>query len=246
MKSTVLSVIAMSALALLTVLAASVASFAASPAIADCNQDYYPLKLGEKYVYVVDGRKDVRVLAKVDRSSFAFESTLEQVSGAPSITVTSTGSCGPDGITVDWMSTDRLGVKFLKRTGADFLSAAAMKVGRSWTSGVTTEMTVHGKTITMTTSATHRAVAIEMVRVPAGEYQALRIESLAETTTTMSPPDSGEAGKGPQTMPAASRAETTFWLVKGVGAVKVEVTVASGPSGPKRPPITMELLTFAP
>lgn len=217
-------------------------SLAATPGVVDCDQTYYPLRAGQKYVYVMAGRKAVTIFTKVDRARFTYESTVDGIAGAAPMKSISTGTCVADGITIDSIGMGRAGVKLLNRTGVDFGRPATMKVGGSWASGVTMEMTMGAKTGTITVTSRYKAIALETVRVPAGEYEALRIESDADTTIAMPTTTSNKADTDAKKIPkpAASHAMTTVWLAKGVGPIKMETRVS-----PASPVITTELVSFS-
>ncbi len=239
MRNLILRVVLASAATVVIILTAPVRSHAAPPAVADCDQTYYPLRLGQKYVYATAGRKRVAVFTKVDHTSFTYETTEQAAGGPPGKKTISTGTCVADGIQLDSVGMGATGTfKFRNRTGVDFGRPAAMKVGGTWVSGVTMEMTIGGQARTITLASRYKVIAVERVRVPAGEYEALRIEASTEMKGGMLPAAS-EKGANQIPTQAPSQSTTTLWLAKGVGPIKMEMRASAA-----IPAITTELLNY--
>lgn len=205
----------------------SAALLVTSPlASAGCDHPYFPLAPGKTFVYEKSGVRTTQVVTKLVGKTFTFESTSGP-KGAET-TVTTNGECSADGITLNLdASTPSKGtqqIRTLKHSGSDVGPPGQMKVGGAWTSALTREMTTGTVKILISTTSTHRVVAAEKVKVPAGEYDALKIETETETATK----------KGGRPRSEATRSKTTTWLVKGVGLVKSQ-TAATEPGEPPLP-----------
>jgi hypothetical protein len=209
------------------------ALFSAAPAAsAACDHPYFPLKQGKTFVYEKSGIRVTQVVTRIDGNAFTFEAKTGP-KGAE-MTVTTTGGCSADGLTLNLgasiSSSKGTQIRILKHTGSDFGPPAQMKVGGTWTSALIREMTTGKVTMTISTKSTHKVVASEKVKVPAGEYDALKIETETETATKKAGSPKSEA----------TRSKTTAWLVKGIGLVKSQ-SAATEPGGEPFPP--MELVS---
>jgi hypothetical protein len=217
------------------------ATLAAGPLIAGCDHPYFPMKQGEKYVYAKQGIQITEVLTKMNGSSFTFESMADGKAGAASaVAVTSIGECSADGLTMDiaGVTTSRgTKIKILKHSGTDFGAPAQMKVGGSWSAAVSKEVTTGNVTMTIDTKFAYRVVAAERVKVPAGEYDALKVESDVHQSMTASGPGAAQIPKREPT-----HNTITMWIVKGVGLVKSQSS-ATEPGDPPFP--AMELVSFS-
>jgi hypothetical protein len=219
-------------------LAVMACTLVAAPALAACDHPYFPIKQGEKYVYAQAGTgiAVTEVVSKVDGNHFTYDVTSSGIPGAASTSVV-TGECSSTGFTINRAPTSRAGatVKILASTGSAFGTPEQMKIGGSWVSTLSIETESKNSTFRSDTKSTSRVVASERVKVPAGEFEALKIESLVEVTTTMS---SSTAKKTPQ-MPTI-KGKLTLWVVKGVGLVKSQSATEEGALSPP-----MELVSFS-
>jgi hypothetical protein len=230
-------------LSLIAPLAFAASMLVATPVAAGCDHPYFPMSQGEKYVYTKSGFIITEVLTKVEGNSFTFQMTTTAKGGpskgGPLSSLSSTGQCSEDGLTmsVGSMTSSGTRVTVLKHSGSDFGTPAQMKVGGSWGSTMTSEM-VHGDvTVTYDTTRSNRVVASEKVKVPAGVFDALRIEAAVHGTMTAS-------GKGAANIPKRPPTDSkeTTWVVKGIGIVKQQSS-GSQPGDPSFP--AMELVSFS-
>jgi hypothetical protein len=209
----------------------------AVPALAACDHPYFPMKQGAKYVYAQAGSalQVTEVVSKVDGNHVTYDVTTSGTA-TPSSTRVVTGECSPTGFTIDRSTTSRPGstVKVLSTSGSEFGSPEQMKVGASWFSARSIESQSTKRTVRTDTKSTSKVVASERVRVPAGEYLALKVESHVEVVNTLV---AAPGAKGPE-MPVIKGMVTT-WLVKGVGLVKSQ----SGGDGDELSP-ALELVSF--
>jgi hypothetical protein len=210
----------------------------AGPALARCNHPYFPTRQGERYVYSRSGALLTQVLAKVEGDSFTFDVTTKSPDGRSSTTQL-IGECSAGGISLN-VGTLQIptgdSIRTLNHSGADFGAAAQMKVGGSWSSDVTRLIVARSATVRTRTRTSTKVVATERIDVPAGQYQALKIEAETEVTTAVM-----SASDPTKTPPSGvRRSRTLFWLAKGVGIVKSETTDSSG-----KPQPAIELVSFS-
>lgn len=211
------------------------ALFLTSPlASAGCDHPYFPLAPGKTFVYEKSGFQTTQVVTKLVGNTFTFESKSGP-KGAE-MSVTTTGECSADGITLnmgaDTPSKGTQQIRTLKHSGSDVGPPGQMKVGGAWTSALTREMTAGTVKVLISTKSTYKVVAAEKVKVPAGEYDALKIETETATTTKKAGSPRSEV----------TRSKTTTWLVKGVGLVKSQ-SAATEPGEPPLP--AMELVSIS-
>jgi hypothetical protein len=223
------------ALAALTLAAISLAAAPASAGA--CDHPYFPIKQGQKlvYAYPAAGMQVTMVVAKVDGNHFTYDVTTTISGSAPNSTVVS-GECTAQGYSTDVGRAAGSKTKIISRTGTQFGPSTQMKVGGTWTSGTTSESQAGQMTVRTEVNSTSKVVAKEKIHVPAGDYQALRIESVTAMKSTYSGPNAdkmAKAGFGNRT------SKGTMWIAEGVGLVKTESVEDDGSITPG-----MELVSF--
>jgi hypothetical protein len=225
----------------LAALSATALTLVASPASAGaCDHPYFPIKQGQKlvYAYPAAGMQVTMVVSKVDGNHFIYDVTTSIPGGsAPTSTVVH-GECTAQGYSTDTAAAASHGAKtkIISRTGTQFGPSSQMKVGGTWTSGTTSESEAPNMTVRTETSSTSKVVAKERVKVPAGDYEALRIDSVVEMKSTMSGPNAAKMAKaGFGTM----NVKSTMWIAEGVGLVKSQTVADDGSVSPG-----MELVSF--
>jgi hypothetical protein len=206
----------------------------AATAFAGCDHPYFPAAKGEKYVYRTSGIDVTEVVTGIEGETVSFEVTTGTGTTAHKSNVLET--CNAEGITATAAHTGNgTELKTIKHSGADFGPAAQMKVGGTWTFQDTTELVRNGLTVTTDKKSTSKVVASEKIKVPAGEYETLKIETEIDQTLTMS---GKGADKIPKSPPSHYKAES--WIAKGVGLVKKQSISASGDASP-----ASELVSFS-
>ena len=223
----------------LAALAAASLSLVPLPAAASgCDHPYFPIKQGQKlvYAYPAAGMTVTMVVAKVDGTHFTYDVTTTPATGAPVSSVVH-GECTAQGFSSESESARRgATTKVIARTGTQFGPASQMKVGGTWTSGTTSETDANDMKVRTETTSTSTVVAREKVRVPAGEYEALKIESVVEIANTMSGPNAAKMAKAGL---GHMKHKGTMWIAEGVGLVKTQSVADDGEVTPG-----MELVSF--
>jgi hypothetical protein len=224
----------------LAVLASAALSLLATPALAGgCDHPYFPIKQGQTLVYAYPeaGMQVTMVVSKVDGNHFTYDVTTKIGAGGTTSSVVH-GECTAQGFSSDAAAGSRSATsRVVTRTGTQFGPASQMKVGGTWTSGTTSEneSPQHGMVRSETTS-TSKVVAKERVKVPAGDYDTLKIESVTEMKNTMTGPGAAQAAKAGF---GTITVKGTMWIAEGVGLVK---TATAGDDGALTP--GMELVSF--
>ncbi len=221
----------------LAALTVAVVTLATSPASAGtCDHPYFPIKQGQKlvYAYPAAGMQVTMVVSKVEGNHFTWEVTTSIPGGSAPVSTVVHGECTAQGYSTDADHAAR--TRIISRTGAQFGPLSQMKVGGTWASGTTSESEAPNMTVHTETSSTSKVVAKERVKVPAGDYQALRIDSVMEMKSTMSGPNAAKMAKaGFGTM----NVKSTMWIAEGVGLVKSQTVADDGAISPG-----MELVSF--
>jgi len=207
---------------------------AASSAWAACDHPYFPMRPGARHVYRASGIEVTEAVTGIAGDVV----TLSVTTGAgPQLrTTTVTQTCTAEGIGSQTVNSadGKTKVRTLKRTGPEYGPAAQMKVGGTWAFQDVTE-SVHGKmTVTRDRRSTSRVTGSERVHVAAGDFEALRVESVVDATTTV-------IGADPRRAPATGPRHSTSvaWLARGVGLVKMVTASEGGEESP-----AVELISF--
>lgn len=251
------------------VLASSAAVAAPSLADAACNHPYYPAKEGSVWVYRDhDGNTSEMKVASVDGSTFTMDVTVtpdesaaradegkkkkkkKKSEPAGPTTMTMKGWCSADGVRMNmggatFRGAEGFEMKTISEEGQVLPAAAKLKEGATWTHAAKQSMTAEGAPMQMTmeTTTDYKVVGTEKVTVPAGEFTAIRIEGDGKSTMNMEGPMAAMMPKQPP-----QTTKSTFWVVKGVGIVKSEVTpAAAGKKKKGQPePYASELVKHTP
>jgi hypothetical protein len=223
----------------LTALTVAIVTLLTSPASAGtCDHPYFPIKQGQKlvYAYPAAGMQVTMVVSKVEGNHVTWDVTTSVPGGSAPVSTVVHGECTAQGYSTDADSTRGARTRVLSRTGTQFGPSSQMKVGGTWTSGTTSESEAPNMTVHTETSSTSKVVAKERVKVPAGDYQTLRIDSVMEMKSTMSGPNAAKMAKaGFGTM----NVKSTMWIAEGVGLVKSQSVAEDGAITPG-----MELVSF--
>jgi hypothetical protein len=208
----------------------------AAPVSDECGNPYYPFKPGLAIAYRVSpttgaaGGSDYTIrtvgvngtVATV-RAETAGGGSADMEADCANGSVALKGSSGLDAA----VGGTKFKTTVLSSSGTSM--PANLAPGATWNHSETIKMemtsgTVAGMdTITMTTTEQGRAVGQESVTVPAGTYDAMKIELTRTTASKFSGTPSGM--KIPEMPPDTTTA--TEWWVKGIGMVK-SVTVDKG------------------
>ncbi|MFB9083333.1 TapB family protein [Deinococcus wulumuqiensis] len=181
---------------------------ALSSAQAACSSPYNPVKegLSRTYQTAVNGKtmSYTETVVKVTPSSYTYTNSI--MPGA-----SSTVKCTSKGI-VNVASMSGTGMQVKEVRGVSY--PPNLKVGSTWTSGVTMQGNVQGQSVRTVMDTTSKVVGREKVKVKAGTFDALKVQIVMHSTMTMN----GKQQKQPTVT-------STAWLAEGVGMVK---TTAAG------------------
>lgn len=193
-----------------------------------CINSYYPVVQGVSHVYAGNSP---------DVGAFTFTQTVSEVrsdgftltSQFDDLTLTQEWSCGPDGIALlDYagggaaaISTEGLQGTFTTTEMTGVTLPANLSAGSTWNQAFSLEAVLdmgEAGEASGTGSATidYQAIGIESVTVPAGTFDAMRVESTLSTNI--------EATFAGLTVPVMLTTHTVSWYVEGVGWVKAEET----------------------
>jgi hypothetical protein len=226
----------------LTALTVAVVTLLTSPASAGaCDHPYFPIKQGQKLVYDYPGAgmQVTMVVSKVEGNNVTWDVTTSIRGGGAPVSTVVHGECTAQGYSTDADAAHGAHgarTRVLSRTGTQFGPSSQMKVGGTWTSGTTSESEAPNMTVHTETSSTSKVVAKERVKVPAGDYQALRIDSVMEMKSTMSGPNAAKMAKAGF---GTINVKSTMWIAEGVGLVKSQSVADDGAISPG-----MELVSF--
>lgn len=221
-------------------LTAAAALLSSVPALAACDHPYFPLKEGQTRAYKSSsGRETEWKTTKVEGAKATIETSTtneaDKAANTPPHIATVEVECTGDGIVLDLSKMNAAGrdgmgmeVKVVKRSGVTIPAGAKMKAGEKFESSQTLEMTSGRmkQAMTMEAKTTSTVVGNEKIKVPAGEFDAVKIAM--ETETSMSMPAGAANAKHPMAGGGAMTMHSTgnIWVVKGIGMVKNEQTVA--------------------
>lgn len=193
------------------------ASLLVSTAQAACSSPYYPVKEGFNRTYqTVSAGQTItytETISKVSANGFTYTNSLSP--GA-----SSSFKCGPNGI-VGSNQVMPPGMKVTAMRGVT--QPPTLKLGTSWTTGMTMQGTVQGQDMETTVDTVMNVVGREKVTVKAGTFDALKVQGTVTVSLVM-------GGKKINQPPA----QITSWLAEGVGMVKSSATN-----------VTVELLKYS-
>ncbi len=183
-----------------------------------CDHPYMPLRTGATWSYA--GNEGSQTWSITSANGSANTATATMDIAAPSVDMTSHWTCDPSGINsydfgnlsvLDFGDVAKMDV--IDSSGTWLPSAENLTPGYSWNNDYTTVISVSAGgislDITTTSSETWTVSGVEMVVVPAGTFDALRIDGT--TTTTIS---------GMMVSTPAFSASQSYWFAEGVGIVR--------------------------
>lgn len=212
-----------------------------------CGNPYYPFKVGLTIAYSVTPFTEVAGDADYTISTvsvFGTKATMRtEMAGGVSADMEvdcASGSVESNGMS--GLGADNAGFKTTVVSSSGTFMPMDAAAGSTWSNSKTTRMDPTSEAaaaanmglLTMITMEEGRAVGEESITVPAGAYNALRVES-THTTITKFPnmPAGMAAGEG-----TLSTYTSTEWLVKGIGMVKTVTKSESGISTAEAKSIT--------
>lgn len=179
-----------------------------------CDHPYFPLRSGATWTYSspegsvtfnVGGASGGSVTMTISAAGFTFDTHWNCTSeGIVSYDFSFSGSEFGAGITLDVSET----------SGTWLPRAEEMTPGASWSNGYTTHVTTStggiSFDVTSRTDETWTVTGTETVSVPAGTFEAVRVDGTSTTTFT---------GDFPVAVPPSS-SQFTYWFAEGVGLVR--------------------------
>lgn len=190
---------------------ATVGVLAAGSAFACMDNAYYPLVQGASWTYQSEGMTYTQSVFEVSA-----DSVMLRVQFADQDPIDMTYQCDENGILVSsFMDGLVEGMEFeiLSQEGTSYPNH--ISVGDEWDEEIVmaSTMTMEGMAMTTrTTVATHtRAVALESVTVPAGTFNALKLEGESDITNVT-------VMMGME-IPVSMSSTSQTWLVEGIGMV---------------------------
>ena len=210
MRPTRVVIFASAALVVCLSLAAKPAKKDAAPATR-CSFEHYPVAVGNVSEYRMTSRQldaDGKVVEE-NALTYAEEVVAVEPDGYRTKNVSDANAsegawlCTADGISMKY---DEYPETTITATGVSI--PATMEIGQSWTQTFSME----GPGVSQTTKTTNRVVKREMVSVPAGSFEAWRVEFESETVA---------AGSERPTI-----IRGTQWFVTSVGMVKASSVIA--------------------
>lgn len=177
-----------------------------------CNNPYYPIVNGAQWTYQITVQNDAPTMAThsmtvVDDGSFTLT-----VRGAESV-YTMDGTCGEDGVIlldvpgVSATYSDENGGSTLSTTNDDGVTVPDdIQAGDDWSQTISVVGSSDGDvTLSATIKTTYKALGYESVTVPAGTFNALKVEQNGSMTIHGTPP---------------FETHGFFWYAQGIGVVK--------------------------
>jgi hypothetical protein len=190
-----------------------------------CDHPYLPLRTGASWSYASTEGAYTWSVTSASGSAEAASATMDF--SVPELTTTVHWGCGPEGITsYDFGSFSGAGFDYaisfevIDSAGSWLPAPELMVPGYSWSNDYTTVATTSAEGFsaetTATTSESWTVAGFGTVAIPAGTFDALRIDGTATTTVTSS---SFGIAIPPSTW------SRSFWLVEGVGIVRYTTSV---------------------
>jgi hypothetical protein len=203
-----------------------------TPASAEtaCDHPYMPLRTGSSWTYSTPEGTVTWSVTSAGGSAESAEATMEIAMSE--LSVATHWSCSAAGIvSYDFasLSVASMGevasMELVESSGAFLPPAELMVPGYSWPFNYTLTMHVAAEGIeldmTTTSSGTSTVVGMETVSVPAGTFEALRVDGTDNITS------SGFMGMEPINISVNS----TYWFAEGVGIVRYSVSTEGSDSG---------------
>ncbi|HMK08047.1 MAG TPA: vWA domain-containing protein [Anaerolineales bacterium] len=196
-----------------------------------CDHPYLPLRSGSSWSFSTSEGDTTWSVTSASGSQDSASAVMDIT--VPDVSLTIHWTCTPQGIvSYDFTNFNVSGVgaaaglDVTNTSGSWLPPADLLTPGYSWNNDFTTNVTISaaGSSIesSSTTSEAWTVAGVETVSVPAGTFDAVRIDGTATTTTTMS----GPVG---MSMPPVT-IHQSFWLAEGVGPVRY-TTSTEGYSG---------------
>lgn len=200
-----------------------------TPELADtaCDHPYLPLRAGSSWTYATSEGTMTWGVASATGSVDSAAATMDIAMPGGSMTVH--WACGSEGVVSYDFGTlsiagmgDVATVEVVDSSGT-FLPAADLLVpGYSWPNAYTTVMNISQEgfsaDLTMTVSETWTAVGMETITVPAGTFEALRVDGTENLSMA------GFMGSEPVNVTVSA----TYWYAKGVGVVRYASSASAG------------------
>ena len=190
-----------------------------------CDHPYLPLRSGSSWSYATPDGTMTWGVSGASGSDASAEATMEIA--MPEVSMTVHWSCSSAGIvSYDFGNLTAAGLgnivnmDVVDSSGAFLPAADLLAPGYSWPSNYTVVMHVSQEGFdvdwTMVVSETWTATGIESVTVPAGTFEALRVDGNESVSMT---------GMGQDVNVAVNM---TYWYAKGVGVVRYTSTTSEG------------------
>ncbi len=198
-------------------------TLASSPAPSACDNDVFPVKTGATWTYSGQFNKEaytrVVTVSNLSVDSFAARTQITDASGNTLVDTTDTWQCttagliepaGPLGATLQ-SAAGSTGIKVLSASGVTI--PTQIKAGDKWGQVTQLEMSTGGTPTQTTLTYEFTAFGAEQVTVPAGTFNAMKVQVRASTQAMIS---------GQSVAVTVSGFE---WFAPGVGHVKSSETV---------------------
>lgn len=233
----------MKTFAVLFALTIASVSFSVPAAAAECSHPYFPAKTGTTWAFKdSNGSQNVMLVTGVEGSKIKIDVKIEakketeKGKSAPAPTeVSLEAECTAEGVRMNLSGFQVKGLsgaemKTISQSGYSLAPASKLKPGATWTEEVTSSMSATDSPVQMkmASKTVHTVIGTEKVKVPAGEFEAVKIEGNAERTMTMEGPMAAMMPKQPPV-----KGKSTTWLVKGIGVVKTENTLTDAKGQPQ-------------
>lgn len=202
--------------------ASSAAAAPQSAAKGPCTNPYMPVVTGATWTYAVTNNVNGASTSSSAITAVASDSFTLAVK-SPDVSWTETWSCNRDGLLQLQNNGGAAGATFSGPDGTATVTTTAntgltlpltIKPGDTWTQRTDYSLTSSaGVSGTSTTTYTFKAIGPESVTVPAGTFEAMRVDMNVASAFTFAD------GK---VLPSSSSAST--WLVKGKGLAKMTMT----------------------
>jgi hypothetical protein len=191
-----------------------------------CDHPYFPLRTGSSWTYAMPDGTMTWSVGGASGSNDSAEATMEVALSDVSMAVH--WSCSSAGIvSYDFgnLSVASLGevasMEVVDSSGAWLPAPDLLVPGYSWPNSYTLVMHVSQEgfaaDLTMTVSETSTATGIETITVPAGTFEALRVDGTESVSM------SGFMGEA-----VNMTVDTTYWYAKGVGVVRYSSSGSEG------------------
>ena len=215
---------------------------APAPVADACGNPYYPLKAGVAITYAITSSANASANSEYTLRVVSVSGTTAMIRTEMSSGVSADleADCANGSVTMKGSfdlgaAAQGIKVKTTVVSSSGTFMPSNVAVGSTWDNSQTVKLESTGGAtagmgpITSTTESRSKAVAQESVTVPAGTYDALKVEVTRTTTTEFSGMPTGiklPAGMKIPTPPPTVTTSTEWW-VKGIGMVKT-VTVSHG------------------